>query len=187
MILDLKIEIDWLEEDMSVSDAVKQSIIYDVKRQVSEPVIKQIKEAADTEIRKQLEAETTKAISSRIEKYLSTPRTITDSFGDVIKEDVTVESLLKEKIESAFSKKTLDNDGKTTSYNPRHSLFEYLVIRKTDSIPEMVSKMVESETKDTQETIERLVKDSVKTNVADKLTDLIMENSTALSLRSESK
>ena len=185
MKFNLEVEIEWFDEDMSIDESVKQSIIHQIKTEVAAPIVKQIKESADQQINEMLSDMASDAIKKRIDKFLSKGRDITDRFGEVTDTNVTIEDLLKREIDSAFTEKTLDKSGKRSGYNAKYSLFDFLVSKKTEAIPEMIENLVKAQTVETKEMIEKLVKDKVKTQVADKLTDLIVENSSALSLRTD--
>lgn len=184
MKFNVEIDLDFVEENESISDTIKAQIVQNIEKRVTANVQSQIKESAQKLVEAQMDKMAIEAVSSaindKVAALLALPRTQTDGYGRVVKENFTIEQLLIDEVESAVMKKTLDENGRDTGYSARFSRFEYFA---TKDIPALVDKRVKALAEQTQKDIETLVKDKIKTEVADKLTNLIVENSTALSLR----
>jgi hypothetical protein len=180
----LELEIDWIDEESNLDETVKQEIMRSIEERVVSKVRTTVLEKAEESIVKRVDDLVTEAIKEKIEQFLTTPRDITDRYGDVIKENVTVESLFKEKMESAFSKKTLDKDGNTGGYSNTYSIVEFITQKGMDAL---VDERVKELAKDAKILIEETVAQKIKTNIADGLTEMILENSTALKLKDKTK
>lgn len=186
----VEIDLDWIEEDSTIDAEVKHQIMASVEgkvlKKLQDEVLSSAKEKINTQIQGMINDNVHAMISEKVAALMSQPRTSTDDYGRVVKENFTIESLLIEAVESAVTKKTLNSDGRQASGgyndNARYSYFERF---STKDIPALIDKQVKTLAEKTQKDIEQLVKDKIKTEVADKLTNLIVENSTALSLRSE--
>lgn len=186
--INIELDLDWVEEDETLDSTIKNEMLRQLETRVMNNVTDSLKktvlEKSEEKIDALLDDMAKTAIADRIESFLSAPRNITDRYGDVVRENVTIEDLLKERIETAMDKKTLDMKGEITTYSPKYSLFEYL---STRAIEPLIASIVEKNIKEAHENIKQLVADKVKTHVADSLTNMILENSSALGLKNSSK
>jgi hypothetical protein len=180
------VELDWVDEEHNLDSDIRDAVIRDIKNKLSEPLLKKINEETGSTIQSQISALALSAINERINAFMTTPRNITNKFGEIEREGVTVEDILKEQLEAAVDKKMLDENGRPTrdNYNKKYSLLEYLVKARTQAVGQLIEERCKKAIEETKGSIERMVTDKVKTQVADKLTNLIVENSTALSLKS---
>jgi hypothetical protein len=177
--LKYELELDWVDEEYTLDESIKEQIEKKIEASIVNKMLKVIQDKTEAKITEQIESMVMTAISDRIESFLTTPRNITDSYGDVIKENVTVDSILKEKLETALTKKTLGEDGKFCSYGAKFSLFEFIA---TKNLNKMVIKSVENATKNTKKEIEEMVASALKGRIAENLTDMILKNSSVLGI-----
>jgi len=182
--LNLEIEVDWIDEESNLDETVKESVMLRIEKAVVEKIQAKVLKDSEKRINEQVDALVTGVIKDKIEQFLNTPRNVTDKYGEVIKENVTVEGLLKERMENAMTQRTLDENGKASSYNSKYSIFEFFAGKNMNRI---VSERVMALANDTKKEIEQMVSTQIKANIADKLTNMILDNSTALSLKSERK
>jgi hypothetical protein len=186
MKFNVEIDLDWIEEDSSIDETVKHQIISNIEGRIvktlQEKVLQSAQSKIDGQIQDLINANVHAMVSEKVAALMTVPRTATDEYGRVKRENFTIEQLLVEAVESAVNRKTLDENGRNSSdnYGKKYSYFEYFA---TKDIPALIDKQVKALAEKTQKDIEALVKDKIKTEVADKLTSLIVENSTALSLR----
>ena len=178
----MDLEIDWIDEDSSIDETIKQEIIGNIESKVTRKIYEKVLESAESKIMDKVDSMVNDAVSDRIESFLSKPRDVTDKWGEVIKEGVTVESLLTEKLEQAMSKKTLNKDGKPDNYHAKYSAFDFMAMK---NIGEIVDARIAVLVGETKVNIEQMVTDKIKTQVADKLTNMIMENSETLTLKAQ--
>lgn len=180
--LTCEIDLDWIDEEEAVSDVIKKQIISNVESRTVASLSKSIASQAEASISQKINDIVSTAIEQRINSYLEEPRNITDKWGEVTKENVTIEDLIREQLDKYVNDKTLDKNGSFTnsSHNQKHTILGYFMEEK---LKPMIFKEIESMTKVTEEQIKLQVKDKIKTEVADKLTALIVDNSTTLALK----
>lgn len=185
MKFNVEIDLDFVEEGETLSDTIKNEIVSNIERRVTANIHQQIKESVSKRIEEQLEKMAIEAVStavnSKVSELMALPRTQTDNYGRVVKENFTIEQLLINAVESAVLEKTLDENGRQSNYGARFSRFEYFA---TKDIPALVDKKVKEMSESVKKDIEDQVSNKIKGAVADKLTQLIVDNSTALSLKS---
>lgn len=175
------IDLDWINEDQSIDEQVKTQIINNIESKVLSQIKKQVLDQTEERIEAQVTMIIRETVTDKVKDLMSMDRTATDSYGRVVKEHFTIESLLIDAIDAAISKKTLNSDGRQSDeYNAKYTQFQYFA---TKDIPKMVDEKVKLLAEGVKKDIENLVSEKIKTQVADKLTSLIVDNSTALSLR----
>ena len=182
--LNLELEIDWIDEEMNLDETVKRELVAAIEKTVVAKIQAKVLKDSEKRINEQVDILVTDTIKDKIEQFLNKPRNVTDKYGEVIKENVTVEGLLKERMENAMTQRTLDENGKACSYSAKYSIFEFFAGKNMNRI---VSERVQALASDTKKEIEQMVTTQIKANIADKLTNMIMDNSTALSLKSNRK
>lgn len=181
----ISVELDWLEGDCSLDQEIRREVINNIQDQLSKPILDKVNKNTDSMIKSKIELLVSGAIEDRIKAFMSTPRNITDKYGEVQRENVTIEDLLKEQLEDWVDKKVYDERGNRGSYNKKYSKLEYFVIKHLSNLESLVDSKIAKVVKETERDIEALVTNKIKTEVADKLTNLIVENSTALALKTE--
>jgi len=175
------IDLDWVEEDGTIDEAIKYQIISRVEEKVTSQLVKKIMESATERIEEQINNICSDAIKARVDDLMTGKRVLTDSFGAVVNPDFSIEKALTDLIAGALTRKTLDENGRhSDGYNKKYTQFEWHTVRE---VPSMVNKAVEVQLKDTESTIKRLVEEKIKSGIADKLTNLIVNNSASLSLK----
>jgi len=185
----IELEIDWIDEESNLDETVKLEIMSSIERKVTSKIYEKILKKSSEVIEAKVIELATSAVNEKIDDFISKPRNITDKYGEVERENVTIESLFIESMESAFDKKTLSKDGRNhTGYGSgSHSILSYLIEQKMNAFNADVESLIDKEVKHhaeiTKENIEQMVTEKIKTQVADKLTNLIMDNSTSLQLK----
>ena len=181
MKFNVEIDLDWVEEDTTIDEEIKRQIIRKVEGNVTENLKKEITESAKAQIEKTVLETAVSAVNARVAELMQEKRVVTDKNGRVVDDSFSLDNKLIEIIDSALTKKTLNADGSTTnSYNAKYSMFEFMA---TKNIEKMVDERVALHAAKVSKDIESLVTEKIKTQVADKLTALIVDNSTVLSLK----
>jgi hypothetical protein len=186
MKFDVEIDLDWIEEDSTIDETIKHQIITNIENRVVSALQAKVLESAQKKIDEQIgglvKENVHKLVTEKVVALMALPRTETDKYGRVTRENFTIESLLIEAVEKAVMTATLDEQGRVTDgYHAKYSYFQYYA---TKDIPALIQKRIQSMTEELKKDIETQIKNNIKAEVADKLTSLIVENSTALSLRS---
>ena len=181
MKFNVEIDLDWIEEDSTVDEEVKRQIISNVEKNVTGNLQKMIIESAKQRIETAVLETATKSVSDRVAELMLEKRVVTDENGRVLKADFSLESKLIEIIDSALTRKTLNENGSAANgYGAKYSMFEFMAFK---NIEKLVDAHVTKHATEVHKNIEHLVTEKIKTQVADKLTALIVENSSALSLK----
>lgn len=181
--INIEIDLDWLGEDESLDDAVKTQVMAAVEERVVRSVMQNVEKITTDKINERVTLEIASSLRSKIEALISMPRSITDSYGRVQRDNVTLDMMLTERMEQILTnKKCLTDKGEFTSdsYNAKLTIVEWFGNKNLDAF---VSSRVTALAAQTKKEIEVLVENRIKGAVAENLTKLIMENSTALSLK----
>lgn len=186
----VEIDLDWIEEDSSIDAEVKHQIIASIENKVlaklTDTVMKSAQEKIDAQIMALVTANINTMVTEKVAALMHLNRTSTDEYGRVKKENFTIESLLIEAVDGAITRKTLTSDGRPASsdgYGGSRAEYSHFDFYATRAIPAMVDAKVKELGEKVKKDIEELVTTKIKTQVADKLTALIVDNSTSLSLR----
>jgi len=107
MIIETKIEVDWLEEDGSIDDAIRESIVAGVIRTVQKDISAKIEARVTEEITNRVDALTDSLWKDFMEKRV----TITDKYGDPVESHDSIKDMLKAKLDH-FLNQRVDRDGK---------------------------------------------------------------------------
>jgi len=187
MKFNVEIDLDWIEEDSTIDEEVKNQIMSSIEgkvlKKLEEKVLSSAQERIESQVKDLVDQNVNAMIREKLQDLMTLKRTVTDDYGRIKKEEFSIEQMLIDSVDGAINKKTLNDRGSYTSstYEQKFSYFDYFTLRE---IPALVDKQIKALAEKTEKDIQQLVKDKIKTEVADKLTSLIVENSTALSLRS---
>lgn len=152
------VEIDYIDEDGNLDDAICDQIVSSVVSKVSDATTKQIQERANKIFEERLntmEASVSDRLNKMMEEFFSTPKDITDKWGDVKRRGVTIKQLLSEACDS-FMSQSLDVDGKPTSgYGVKYKTrVDYIVAKSIDHNMEWaIKKAVDDVTKNLKQKI----------------------------------
>ena len=89
--INVTIDLDWIGEDNSLDEKIKGEIVSSVVNTLSEKVLDELSE----EVEKQISDTIGTRLNEYMDEFFDTPRDITDRWGEVIKEGVTIKSQLK--------------------------------------------------------------------------------------------
>lgn len=116
--INVTIDLDWIGEDNSLDEEIKNKIVSSVVNTLSEKVLDELSEKVQNQI--------SESIGNRMNEYMDeffeTPRNITDRWGEVIKEGVTVKSQLKEALENFIDQGVDANGHPATGYGAKTRL-----------------------------------------------------------------
>lgn len=168
------VEIDYIDEDGNLDDAVCEQIVNSVVSKVSDTVTKQIQEKAQKIFEERLQTMET-AVSDKLnemmEEFFSTPKDVTDRWGDVERRGVTVKQLLKEACDK-FIEQPLNECGEPASgYSVKYkSRVDYIVAKSIDYDMEHAIKRAVS---DVTDNIKKKVSDEIKKQMGEKLAGVV--------------
>lgn len=151
MKLDIKVEIDWIGEDQTIDDAVKQSIIREITSRINSKVIDDIQETVKRQIEDQAESTVDKVYTEMLEQRNIV---ITDTWGNNKREYTSVKQMIEEKFDN-YLHSYVDNNGKPTSkssYGSKETKIEWMIKNTIEKqSKDFVKKVVGEVTKTTSE------------------------------------
>ncbi len=161
MKLNVTVDIDWINEDESLDEAVKSQIINSVVKKISDDVIRSVKYEAERKVQDRVN----ELVETTYEEFLNGKVTLTDRWGDVTKKDVSIKCLIKDQCDKWLLEK-VDKDGKTSSYNANYTRVEYFVKNQIEKQTKEMSNQIV--TKVNQE-MKKFITDSLKDSIGEKL------------------
>lgn len=167
------VEINYLDEDGNLDDVICEQIVNSVVSRVSATVTKRIEDQAQQLFNDRLqtmEASVSDKLNAMMDEFFSTPKDITDRYGDVERKGVTVKQLLKEACDN-FMEQPLDRQGKPVkkgSYAAEYeSRVDYIVARSIDHNMEWsINHAVEQVTNNLKEKISNEIKRQIGEKLA---------------------
>jgi hypothetical protein len=159
MKFNITVDADWIGEDASIDDAIKQEIVNRIVKTVCEKIEKDAGEKAGLLISGMLD----KVCNNILDGFLKKKISITDKWGEVVISDTTIEEVLKKRFDE-FWNTLVDENGRATvkGYGDVKPRFQWAVdvqIKKqADSFAkelanETASKIKEAMTKAIQDKI----------------------------------
>ena len=113
------VDLDWLDEEESIDDALRSEIMSKVAEKIVANTEKKISAETENFMKKYIsEMETTvhERMNQIMEEFLTTPKNITNQWGEVVKEGVTVKGMLTEACDKFLDQKVDDNGKPDNSY-----------------------------------------------------------------------
>jgi len=180
----IEIDLDYINEDGSIEEAIYEQILSKVQTNVSASVQDKLLKGGQEKIEDAINSQISTTLQQRIEALLDMPRTITDDYGRTKIENVTLDQMITSHIDKLLSgKKMFDSDGKyqSSDYSAKFTAFELFAEKKM--IP-AISAQVTALAARTEKEITILIENKVKGQVAENLAKFILNNSQTLSLKS---
>ncbi|MFW9872187.1 MAG: hypothetical protein ACFFG0_03720 [Candidatus Thorarchaeota archaeon] len=162
-----EIEIDWIdgdEGDQSIDEIVKGEIINNIVSKISKQLIEKIEKETSEKISSQINNVVDKEINKITNNFLNKNVTITDRWGEKIKE-AKITDILKEKFDE-FWNTPVDKDGRTSSYGDKKKRIDWFGDAK---IKEMGKKYSEDLAKMVNKKVEEVMTDSLKIALGDNI------------------
>jgi hypothetical protein len=167
--VNIAVDIDWLGEEGSLDDTLKDEIVNAVVSRIAKDTLKGIEQKVDNIVATRVNEAVGAKLNEILEDFLNKPRTITDRWGDVQKDNVTVIGLLKKSCED-FIEGYVDKDGKPTSYSSYGSnkkRIDYIIEKDiSSSLDYSIKKAAEEIKTKLKEYIDTTLKTQIGENVA---------------------
>jgi hypothetical protein len=162
----IELELDWLNEDESLDDAIKEQVIANLQNRLIKNAENQITEKLNT----QLVEIADRVASSFIEKTLESkiedlkiPHK-TSSWGSEV-EYIPISQYIGKKYQEHLTKKSLDEYGRQANYSSdaKLSISEYFIKNYlAKELTGKVSNMIQTARKDAEETIVKALENNLK-------------------------
>lgn len=169
MKLNLEIELDWIDEESNLDEAVKQNVIDaivdKIQKKVSTDVATKVNDIIDKTIVGKINTMTENLFNDFMNKEIQ----ITDNYGSTIKHYPNVTTLIKERFDN-FMNQTVDEKGNTYdgSYGSKYKRLNFIIDKQ---LREFADKF----TKDAVEQVSKEIKNHVQSGLTTKLGNELMK------------
>lgn len=177
--LDLKNLGDYFDEETGEVD-FETFMLYEIQSQISDKIVNKIEleqiKKIDEKISEQLEGLVSKLetkldekINEITENLLNRNITIYDRYGDVVKKDVNILDMFKQKMDNFLTEK-VDDSGKTGRYDSNQTRIDYLVNK---NIGYKMERAVEDSAKEVSKKIQEYVNKTLKEQIGEEVSKVI--------------
>lgn len=160
MKINVEIDLDFINEDGTLEEEIRENIFKSVK----DKIIESISEEAEYVIKGKIQEVAKQKCDELIDLFLDKPFTHTSEYGRVIEENITVRRLLEKGFNEYWHKKV---DSRGSDYGNTKPRVEWLIDAR---IKEYAKTFSESITKDTENKIKTIMRESLSKSIGDKLT-----------------
>lgn len=163
MEINLKTDIEWINEDGSIDEVISSTI----QKAVIDVVVKKVESSLCERVMKKADEIIDEKLKTLTEEFMSKGFNVYDNWGDIKQVNVNVKDLLKEKLDKYLIEK-VDSNFKTTTYNgkPRYSV----VLEKTaeKSINDFMGKI--------SKTVVEGIKNDINAEARERITNSILSD-----------
>lgn len=164
--INITLDLDWLRGDGSLDEALKQKIVDEVVQIITDKEIGNISENAE----EMIEAQIALRLNDYMDDLFDKPRNITDKWGEVIKENVTIKSQLKEALDNFVDQRVDRNGNISNSAYDSKTRVQYMAEKYyNDYCNGTIAKMA----KDTADTIKRMTEEQINAKIGKKMADIL--------------
>lgn len=170
----ITVELDWIDEEYNIDDVIREEITTSIASQVKEKILKQAEDECTRKINTQM-AEIENTISQRLnnmmDEFFSSPKDITDKYGDVIERGVTVKSKLKEACDKFLEQPVNGEGNPDNGWNVKYkSRIDYLVAKSMNRDMEWTIKKTVDEVTNN---LKKKITDEVKKQLGEKISNVL--------------
>jgi uncharacterized protein (DUF2267 family) len=155
--------------DEMLADRIRESIESGIEAKVTERITNDLTAQLSEKINSKLseiEQQINEKAESILDDFLNRKVNITDRWGDVVKANISVVDLMKEKFDK-FMDETVGSDGKPTNYGGKKRL-DHIIDRK-------FQRDVEYMTDKTVKEVQKRIKDEVESQLGKKISDKLIK------------
>lgn len=162
----ITVELDWVDEEGSIDDVVKNEIIENITTRFSKKLNDEIIKTAEKKVSEKINASIDKEINTILDKLLNNKFDLVDEYGDVIKAKTSAIQIIKQKLDGFLTEK-VDKEGKTNSYNTCMTRLDYIINKNiTYTMEQKVNKAAEQVRIALEKHIDTTLKQQIGENVA---------------------
>lgn len=174
MKLNLEIDLDWIDEDSSIDDVVKQQIISGVMNKINKSVLGKIEARVDSMLDKTIVKRIDKATDKMFKNFLKRPIQITDNYGSTIKQYGSITEVMKERFDNFMVQKV--NDKGNTSQSSYETKFTRLSFIVDKQLKDFANEFTTNAVKKVSAEIKAHVKDGLTTKLGAELMSVLKIN-----------
>lgn len=170
----ISVEVDWLEEDGSLDQIIKDEIVGGVAEKVIANLTQSMESEA-TQIVKdkmaELDASISDKLNSMMEEFFNTPKDITDRWGNVKERGITVTQKLAEACDN-FLSQSVDDGGKPASgYSAKYDTRVDYIVHK--SIDHNMEWAIQRAVSDVTDNLKKRISGEIKKQMGEKLAGVV--------------
>jgi len=118
------VELDFLEEDGSIDESLRDEIAAKVVSSISAAAQKSVQQKVDAlldEKMKSMSVEIGQQLNAKMEAFFNEPRNVTDKWGDVVKQQVSINDMLKSACETFMTQRVNDRGEPYDGYGDKYT------------------------------------------------------------------
>jgi hypothetical protein len=167
MKLNLEIELDWIDDEMSLDDTVKQNVIDSVVNKIQKGVEEQVESTINKTIGETVVAKINEKTEELFDDFMNKEVVINDAYGSVINTYPNVTAVIKNRFDN-FMTQTVDKNGKasTSPYDTKSQRIEFIIDKQLKTFAD---KFTTDAVKRVSEEIQQHVKDGLTTKLGSEL------------------
>ena len=138
MKLNLELNIDWLDEEMSLDEAVRQNVIDSIVSKIQAKVEEQVQKNAEDLISQTIVDKINAKTEELFDDFMNKEVILHDKYGDVVNSYENVTEVIKNRFDNFLTQK-VDEDGKiasNNSYGKTYQRLEYVIDKQLKSFAE---------------------------------------------------
>lgn len=163
------VDLDWVGEDGDLDQTIKDEIIASVITKISTAAVSDLQAKVNEKITNEITQLVGEKLNCLLEDFFTRPRTITDKWGDVVKTEMSVTDLLKERCDT-FIDGYVDKDGNAVganSYGEKKRRIDFIVEKHIDyKLQQSITRAAEEIKVGLQKYLDETLKAQIGENVA---------------------
>ena len=166
MKFNIEVELDYIDEEGCLDDAIKDSILKSVTQVVMKKVSEQVDAKLDEIIIKAATDKANQIVNEITEDFTTKAFTKIDKYGDEIETDVTVKKILKKKFDDFWTAR-VDKGGSDSGYN--NKVMSRVEWKIDELIRDHSAQFAKTLTTDTENKIKATMKKNLQASIGAKL------------------
>lgn len=173
MKLNLELEIDWIDEDMSIDDVVKEEIINSITNKIQKKIESEVHDKVNKSINETTIAKIDSMVESLFNEFMNKPVTINDDYGDIIEQYDNVFAVIKKKFDGFMEQKVDKNGRSDNSRYGKYTRLEYII---DNQLRDFAEKFTTDAVKKVSEEIKLHVQNGLTTKLGKELMTVLKVN-----------
>lgn len=173
MKLNLEIEIDWLDEEQGIDEAIQQQMINQVVQKIEQKVSKRLEDSVSATIDKSVLKKVDEMTTNLFNDFLKREVSINDNYGSIIKTYPSVTDVIKERFDNFMTEK-VGKDGKPAgSYGDKYTRLVFIIDKQ---LKDFADKFTTDAVKQVSEEIKSHVKEGLTNKLGNELMEVLKVN-----------
>lgn len=170
----ISVNIDWLEEDGSIDQTIKDEVIGSIANKVTENLTKSMESEVSKRVNNkmdELDASISGKLNSLMEDFFNAPKDITDRWGNVTERGVTVTQKLAAACDNFLSRPVDKNGNPAGAYNAEFKTHIDYIVHK--SIDQNMEWAIKKAVKDVTDNLKKRISNEITVQMGEKLAGVV--------------